>query len=206
MPHMNADSVQLAANLSRLTASDSLNVVLACRDYSAGMHALCLFDRLFSCPEGKIPAGAQSIWKFDMLGISALREIAAQEGAAADLVIISTHASARLPDAVKTWFKLWTERRSGRTGAVVLVLDDFGGNTFVPLPVESFIQECVTRAGMSFAVHRSDGFDAFGDFETAMNPAKRARTFAAFRENLFGDVFDHLREWSAPAAKLASKI
>ena len=197
MPHMNADAAWLTAEISHLTASGNLNVVMACHDYSAGMHALCLFDRLFYRPESKIPPGAQSIWKFDMLGIAALREIAVQEGAAADLVIISTHASEGLPNAVKIWMNAWTERHNGRPGALVLILDDFVHHVLNPSSVEFFVQERAKRAGMTFVVHKSDGRHAFEDFERAANPEKRARTFANFRENLLAGAVEQFHQWSA---------
>src|SRR5579862_8010593 len=124
MPRMNADSLNLADNGSDLTARCAMNVVMACQDYSAGMHALCLFDSIFADPDNNVPRGTQSIWRFDMMGIATLREIAAQEAAAADLVIVSMHAPENLADTVKTWIATWTERRDHRPGALVLLLDD----------------------------------------------------------------------------------
>ena len=75
----------------------ALEVVLACEDFAAGMHALCAFDRHFPANDSKQSPGAQSVWKFELLGITSLREVATAEAAALQMVIAIGPRSGRTP-------------------------------------------------------------------------------------------------------------
>jgi hypothetical protein len=194
---MSDDLSRLAADTSHFSGRYALNVLMACEDYSAGMHALGVFDRIFPSPDKKISRGAQSIWKFDMLGIATLREISAREAAAADLIIISMHGAGLLDATIKSWFRKWMAQRAERTGALVLLLDDIGGNPPAVFPVEALLKGCAARAGMEFFSHKVGDRCAFGDFEPLASAGKKAGIFATFREDLFGLTLGQVRGTSA---------
>ena len=194
---MNDNLIRSRSRGSGRTADCALDVVMACEDFSAGMHALCTFDRIFPVLEKEVPLGAQSIWKFDMLSIATLREISAQEAAAADLIIIALHASGNLTNIVTSWVEMWLEYRGQRPGALALLLDDTTTDAAGVVPVEAWLKEHAAGAGMEFFVHKVPGRRDFDDLDLATDPEKRARTFATFRETLFTEAVEKFRDWSA---------
>ncbi len=181
---MNMISSEPRANWSSPETGRALDVVLACEDFSTGMHALSIFDKLF--PEGGSggPAGAQSVWKFEFLGITRLRELAAAEAAGADLVIISAHAPGTLTPAVKNWLDLSLEKREGRPGSLVLLLDDAGNDVERTLPVDACLERQAARAGLNFTTHKTAGRHAFDDFHLAVDARKLPAALEALRESV----------------------
>jgi hypothetical protein len=169
---------------TRLEKAGALDVLLACEDYASGMHALRTFDELFPVNESGQPAGRRSVWKFELLQITSLREAAAEEAAAAELVIISAHAPGQFPKAVKSWLDLWMKKRPGNQGALVLLLDDAGHDSHQPLPVEDYLQKLATSAGMTFAAHKAAGRQSFSDLELAMGTRKTPEALRDLKELL----------------------
>ena len=50
----------------------------------------------------------EHVWLFNTLRLQELREIAAEEASASDLIIISAHGAKALPDEVEGWIDLWS--------------------------------------------------------------------------------------------------
>jgi hypothetical protein len=96
----------------------------------------------------------EHVWLFNTFRLRELREIAAEEAAASDLIIISAHGAEALPDEVEGWIDLWV-RPSVRHPAVLLALLD---------PVEedasnrlqTHLQEIASRGGMELLVEAAD--------------------------------------------------
>jgi hypothetical protein len=170
------NSSEPAGNNSGQEKGRALDVVLACEDFTTGMHALCAFDELFPANDSKPAPGAQSVWKFELLGITSLREVAAAEAAGAQMVIISAHAPAELPATVKSWVENWTKDRRTKGGAVMLLLDDAGDDTSQRLPVEAYLENRATDAGMEFTVHKAAGRHALHGLNLAMAAQKIPET------------------------------
>ncbi len=202
MSRMYEDFASLTANDVSRETPRSLSVVLACEDYSAGMHALWIFDGIFSAHDKKLADGAQSIWKFDLLSISSLRKIAAEEAAAADLIIVSAHSPGNLADTVREWIEMGLAQRTHRPGALALLLDETGDGKFDQFPVAAWLNERATQAGMEFFAHKASGRMAFDDSELAMDFEKTAQTLAALRNDLslmFGRQFKETLSGAAKA-------
>src|ERR1035441_2207154 len=61
----------------------------------------------------------EHVWLFNTLRLRELREIAAEEASASDLIIIAAHGAEPLPDEVEGWIDLWV-RQIARHPAVLL--------------------------------------------------------------------------------------
>jgi hypothetical protein len=96
----------------------------------------------------------QQVWLFNEFRVFKLREIAAGEAAAADVVVISAHHSASVPDEVKDWMEMWLNSRSNSPAILAALLD--------PLPrgasssMEAYLQERAQKAGMEFIFEIED--------------------------------------------------
>jgi|SRR5580704_6766957 hypothetical protein len=133
------------------------NVLVAYEDFSTGNLALSIFDRIFP-GFNRLPAfSTRNVWKFDLLEIAPFREMAATEAAYADMIIISTHATAELPTAVKRWMEAWIKKRHSEPGALVVLLEGRRRRGMLDDRVEAYLQTCALRTGMDLFVQRSDG-------------------------------------------------
>lgn len=185
--NVKSTSGEPAENHSGPGPGRTLDVVLACEDFATGMHALCTFDELFPASDSKRPSGNQSVWKFELLGITSLKEAAAAEAAGAQMVVISAHAPGELPATVRSWVDRWTKDRRTKGGTVVLLLDDAGGDMRHQLPVEIYLENRATGAGMEYAVHKAAGRHAFCDLNMATDAQKIPGTLKGLKELLLAE-------------------
>ena len=102
--------------------TSDLRVLIACEDPAAAERACAVLERLASnCQaEGRL---IYQWWNFEVLGITALRALATQEAAAADLIIFAVRGHKHLPGVVDNWINRWLDLRNGRRGALVALLD-----------------------------------------------------------------------------------
>ena len=63
------------------------------------------------------------VWLFSMFRLRELREIAAEEAATADLVVLAMHNAEQLSDEVKSWLALWLPHLGPRKPLLVALLD-----------------------------------------------------------------------------------
>jgi hypothetical protein len=92
----------------------------------------------------------EHVWLFNTLRLRELREIAAEEASASDLVIISTHQSGSVPDEVRNWIDLWLQHRKRHQAILLALLDpNYEGASSA---VESYLQKVASRGGMEFVV------------------------------------------------------
>src|SRR5262245_17135004 len=82
-------------------AGPAFNVVIAYEDFETGKQAKRTYDFLVD-HLGRDCQFTNSMWKFDVLNIPKLLDIAVKDGLVADIVIISAHGQ-DLPTHVKTW-------------------------------------------------------------------------------------------------------
>ena len=100
-----------------MEAEPVFNVVIAYEDFDTGKHAKETYDFLVH-NLGRECRFANQMWKFDVLGIPKLREMAAKDALMADIIIISCHGGHDLSADVKAWITSWTH---GGSNAVALV-------------------------------------------------------------------------------------
>lgn len=103
-------------------AGKDLSVVISCADSSTvapACEALEIIGR-FLKGRGRL---MYRWWNFEVLTVASLRKLAAREAAAADLIIISTHAGRKLPREIADWINQWLLLRQQRPGVLVALVD-----------------------------------------------------------------------------------
>ncbi len=123
----------------------SFNVVIAYEDFETGKHGKKTYDFLVENLEEECRFNNQ-MWKFDVLSVPKLRDIAAKEAAAADIIMVSGHGKFDLPKEVKAWLELWISQKR-RTIALVGLFDreDYTDN-----PARSYLAGVAQRAHIDF--------------------------------------------------------
>jgi hypothetical protein len=132
---------------SDLEPDPIFNVVIAYEDFETGKHAKETYDFLVRnlCHECRFD---NQMWKFDVLGIPKLREIAAKDAVMADIIIISCHGTHDLSPEVKAWIDLWIDGQSNAIALVGLFADvDDDSDTH---QVRDYLAHIARRAQMEF--------------------------------------------------------
>jgi len=140
----------------------TLNVVILYEDFTAGKHAKETYDYLVH-QLGHDFDFYNQMWKFDVLGIPKMRQMAVKDAAASDLIIISTHGVGELPAKVKSWVDAWMQNKGHARALVTLVdrpKDLFAEDT----AIRSYLQEAAKRAGVAFFAQPDDWPDLESDF------------------------------------------
>lgn len=104
---------------SDLDSDPVFNVVIAYEDFETGKHAKETYDFLVS-HLGKECRFSNQMWKFDVLGIPKLREMAAKDALNGDIIIVSCHGAHPLPSEVKLWINSWMEMPGNAIALVAL--------------------------------------------------------------------------------------
>src|SRR5262245_49653703 len=95
----------------------AFNVVIAYEDFETGKNAKKTYDFLVE-HLGDECAFNNQMWKFDVLSLPKLREMAIGDATQADIIIISAHGTNDLPSQVKTWIE---QSITGKPHAIALV-------------------------------------------------------------------------------------
>lgn len=104
--------------VSELDAKPTLNVVIAYEDFETGKHAKSTYDFLVE-HLGHEFQFLNQMWKFDVLSIPKLRDMAAKDAAMADIIIISSHGR-ELSQEVKSWIEMWLAEKGNPMALVAL--------------------------------------------------------------------------------------
>jgi hypothetical protein len=96
----------------------------------------------------RTPAISKEMWLLTELGASQLRAIAAQEAAAADLVIVSIHHAETVPNEVKTWIDLWLKQRGARPAVLLALFDPLYLGT--SSSIQAYLRDVARRGNMEF--------------------------------------------------------
>ena len=126
----------------------ALSVVVAYEDFERGTHAKTTCDFLAQSL-GKGWKISNQMWKFSVLEIEALREMAARDAAAADIIMVSLHCGSALPEPVKHWIEGWAGQARNATALVAL----FDGPSEAPPgtpDTRAWLAEAARRAGLEF--------------------------------------------------------
>ncbi len=86
------------------------NVLIAYEDFETGKHAKETYDFLAQNLDRDCQLTSQ-MWKFDVLSIHKLREIAVRDATTADIILISCHGDP-LPEHVNKWAESWVMHAS----------------------------------------------------------------------------------------------
>ena len=99
----------------------ALNVIIAYEDFDTGKQAKRTFD-LLSQNLGSACHLTNQMWKFDVLTIPKLRDLALKDAAQADIVMVSCHGN-EMPEHVKIWLETALQQ-SPNVLALIALFDD----------------------------------------------------------------------------------
>jgi len=124
--------------------NSALNVVIAYEDLETGKRAMRTYEYMVQ-QLGEQCLFANQMWKFDVLAVPKLKEIAAKDAAAAEIIIISAHDGRELPAEVKSWIEIWLGYKT-EASALVGLFD--GQSEFNP--ARAYLAEIASRAQIEF--------------------------------------------------------
>ena len=124
----------------------TFNVVMIYEDFETGKHAKRTYDFLVQNLAGEFSLSNQ-MWKFDVLTIPKLAEIAAQDALAADIIIVSSRGGQELPPHVCHWMEMWV---GGEMRAQALVALFQGDEFYTQNGVRRYLAEAAKRAVIEF--------------------------------------------------------
>jgi hypothetical protein len=139
---------------SDLDAKPTFNVVIAYEDFDTGKHAKKTYDFLVE-NLGRECQFTNQMWKFDVLSIPKLREMAANDAVMADIIIISCHGSDELPEPVQAWIESWMAEK-GSANALVALFDCPHEDFLKTRRIRNYLAEVAEKAGMEFFAQPDD--------------------------------------------------
>ena len=123
------------------------NVLIAYEDFETGKHAKETYDFLAE-NLGRECQLTNQMWKFDVLSIPKLREIAVRDATMADIILISSHGDP-FPDYVHKWMESWL--MEGTHALALVALCDRPEAQKSPVPsVRQYLAEVAKRGHMEF--------------------------------------------------------
>jgi len=124
--------------------TSALNVVIAYEDLETGKRAMKTYEYMVQ-QLGNQCLFANQMWKFDVLAVPKLKEIAAKDAAAAEIIIISAHEGRELPNEVKSWIEMWLGYKTEASALVGL----FAGQSETN-PIRNYLADIARRAQIEF--------------------------------------------------------
>jgi hypothetical protein len=124
------------------------NVLIAYEDFETGKHAKETYDFLAE-NLGRECQLTNQMWKFDVLSIPKLREIAVRDAAMADIILISSHGEP-LPEYVKKWTESWLMEGTQALALVVLFDRPETQSGAASSPLREYLADVAKRGRMEF--------------------------------------------------------
>jgi len=130
---------------AEVDVNSTLNVVIAYEDFETGTHAKKTYDFLVANLAHDCQFFYQ-MWKFEVLSIPQLREIAAKDAANADLIMLSCHGHA-LPPEVMAWLEFWLGEPNHAVALVALFTEP---HIVATAEVREYLASVATRGQLEF--------------------------------------------------------
>jgi len=134
-------------NPSEVEGNPAFSVLIAYEDFDTGKLAKRTYDFLVE-NLGRDCNFVNQMWKFDVLSIPNLRQIAVDDATGADIIIISCHGD-ELPEHVKLWIESWLERALNPL-ALVALFDRSPDSKRESSAVRSYLSGVARRGRMEF--------------------------------------------------------
>lgn len=126
------------------------HVVVAYEDLDTGQRAMELYSELLR-RLGPAFLFHNHVWKFTVLRNAKMQQLAADEAASADVIIISTHENGECPPELKAWVDLWASRRRLGQCALVVLSDSNPPDSLPPsTEMRVYLKEIARRTRMDF--------------------------------------------------------
>jgi hypothetical protein len=122
----------------------AFNIVTAYEDFETGRRAKKTYDYLDQHLSEQCVLSNQ-MWKFDVLAMPKLSEIAAREAAAADVVIIAAHGPDGFRHHVRFWIESWLE---GAENLIALV--GLFDSEYIENAARDYLARVADRASVAF--------------------------------------------------------
>jgi hypothetical protein len=179
---------------------NDLVAIVVCDEPATAPRACALLSRVGRSAgvEGRL---IYSWWTFSVLASTSLRQLAVNEAAAADMVIIATREGPGLPESVKDWISRWlaTGEYHHRPRALVALLEPGERKNGVSRGVLAELKGLAVAEGVEFFANRDEvSLDLAGRGTTAT-----VRQFARVRRQARGA---DCRAARAPAKMLAAGL
>ena len=147
--------MQSAASCLKLSSSEPesipvFSVVIAYEDFATGKYAKRASDFVVANLSREWQVTRQ-MWKFEVLSIPELREMAAKDAAVADLIVVSSHGHDELPADVKGWIEMWRGCEAGAS-ALVALFDSPPGRAGHARATHAYLAGVAKRGQMEFFV------------------------------------------------------
>lgn len=147
----------------------TLNVVIAYEDFETGKQGKSTYDRLVENLGTEFQFSNQ-MWKFEVLTVPKLKEMAAKDAAEADIIIVAAHGATELPTAVKSWLEMALAEGIQAIGLVGL----FDREAPADNPCRVYLGSIARMANLEFfsqpAVNRGMGEERINGSESATRP------------------------------------
>ncbi len=138
----------LSSQPSDLEETPVFNVLIAYEDFEAGKNARRTYDFLAE-QLGQDCEFATQMWKFDVLGIPKLRDMAAKDAMVADIIIVAYHGGKPLPEELKSWIDLWVNQ-DRHPLALVALYDNQSQDEALAASNREYLASVATQGGMEF--------------------------------------------------------
>jgi hypothetical protein len=134
-----------SAPISEMEDRPSFKVVIAYEDFETGKHAKRVYDFL-THNLGVDCEFSSQMWKFDVLSVPRLRDIAAKDAFEADILMISSRGGQGLAAGAKAWIESWLAQGTCAIALVAL----FGCEVQETHTIRAYLAEVARRGGLEF--------------------------------------------------------
>ena len=128
-----------------LELNPAFNVVIAYEDFETGKRAMKTYDYLVQ-HLGEECTFKNQMWKFEVLALPKLREMAVKDASTADIIIVSAHGPDVLGYAVRDWVERWLAEERNAIALVGL----FDSDSYFENPARRYLAETARRANLEF--------------------------------------------------------
>jgi len=147
LQHMQQTLTLLPSDSSEAESNPVFNVLIAYEDFETGKHAKQTYDFLVE-NLGHECHMTNQMWKFEVLSIPKLREIAVRDATMADIIMLSSRGG-NLPDYVVKWIESWLMQ--GTTSLALVALFEKSEPSGQVSPVlRDYLVDVAKRGRMEF--------------------------------------------------------
>lgn len=137
----------LARRRPRKNKKAEVRVIMIFEDIPSGKEIITAYDLILQRFGNEYDFDSH-LWNFNGLRDCRIREMAAEEAAEADLILVSAHGENHLSLHVRAWLEMALEMRSRRSGILGLMLDREHMTPNSNLGI--YLQNAAWKAGMEF--------------------------------------------------------
>jgi hypothetical protein len=132
----------------------ALDAVMLYEDLSTGLRGKGVLD----CAARLLPGSPHfnlAIWRFDVLRVAIVRELALHKASVADVVMLSAHGGKALPKVVLRWLRHWLGRKRDEPCALMISLNQDSRDSASAAQIISSLQAEANTSGVAVFPHFS---------------------------------------------------